>query len=484
MASHICVTVSGPALSFLIYENVNSFCDQEGFLLGEIISHVTDTISDAQIRGEKTETLISINSLMPLPHSVSFYNGIGKVNPEKLKAFMRDKTKEVVGWYSFRRNSSLVPHLRDRLLHKELSAALPHVSPEHFTMCLLNTAVTNGGSTHIFNHKFMRYRHSKFETLPMQVHNLGEAQPEYKVVPSTACLSESFNNIIASLKATHENTSDVELIRRIQDMLQKHLRKLISDVAASELKAAELEKEVDMLRQQSRPLPNEILLPHLLRDDVSNINKLDLSSSSSQMSDSTPHHTPVKGSSRSLSSSVSSGVDIASTNHIGVGGDVPKTSRGEDARNSPEPFAYVTEMKIQMSQPRGMSPMSSVSTDSSSNNINNNNNNKRATERSRGAIRGVGRGTRAKNQQLQQQMGMQRSGLGRGNNPETFPNLRGQPDSATSPSPSLRSPQVTSSGSKRRGGYAQALKRPGNPVEAGKPTTRAHSSNSSGSQEY
>jgi hypothetical protein len=32
---------------------------QEGFLLGEVVSHVTDTISDSQIRGEKMETIIS-----------------------------------------------------------------------------------------------------------------------------------------------------------------------------------------------------------------------------------------------------------------------------------------------------------------------------------------------------------------------------------------------------------------------------------------
>jgi hypothetical protein len=32
---------------------------QEGFLLGDVVSHVTDTISDSQIRGEKMETLIS-----------------------------------------------------------------------------------------------------------------------------------------------------------------------------------------------------------------------------------------------------------------------------------------------------------------------------------------------------------------------------------------------------------------------------------------
>lgn len=32
---------------------------QKGFLLGEVVSHVTDTISDSQIRGEKTETQIS-----------------------------------------------------------------------------------------------------------------------------------------------------------------------------------------------------------------------------------------------------------------------------------------------------------------------------------------------------------------------------------------------------------------------------------------
>ncbi|KAK7793820.1 hypothetical protein R5R35_014323 [Gryllus longicercus] len=473
MAAHICVTLSGPALSFLIYENVKCYCDQEGFLVGEIISHVTDTISDSQIRGEKTETIISVNSLMPIPSCLSFYNGVGKINEEKLKSFLKDKSKEVIGWYSFRRNSSLVPHLRDRLLHKELSAAVPHVSPEHFTMCLLNTSISNGGSTHVFNHKFLRYRHSKFEALPMQIHNLGETQPEYKIVPSTTSLSESFNNIIASLKVSHESGSDAALVCHIQRALQEHLRRLINDVAQSEIRVAELEKEVDMLRQQPGPMPNEVLLPQLLREDLNDTNKLE-----SSESDEPPILTPSKPIKRSQSPTT----DICS-NHIenrveeGGGG-------GGDVSSSNEPFAYVTEMKAQMSQPHSSQPSSSIAVEGTSAV-------KRPIERGRGSGRGVGRVTR-KTQQQQQKQQQQTS-------------LQQQPQKQSSPKPGDNSESAAAAASRRSGsagaspvrggttasnargpkrcGYAQAVKRAGANAESPKPVTRSQTANTS-SQEY
>lgn len=55
----VSVTISGPLLATLMYEHCNSPGDQEGFLLGEITSRITDTISDAQLHSEKQETNLS-----------------------------------------------------------------------------------------------------------------------------------------------------------------------------------------------------------------------------------------------------------------------------------------------------------------------------------------------------------------------------------------------------------------------------------------
>ncbi|KAJ4431513.1 hypothetical protein ANN_20111 [Periplaneta americana] len=421
---------------------------QEGFLLGEVVSHVTDTISDSQMRGEKTETLISVNSLMPISNAVTFYNGIGKVNHEKLKEFLKEKEKEVVGWYSFRRNSVLSPHLREKLLHKELCSFLSHLSSEHFTMCLLNTSVSTPGSTHVFNHKFIRYRHRMFEALPVQIHNLGEApQSEYKLVPSTACLSDSFNNIISSLRASSEMSSDASLVCNIQKALQEHLRNLINDVEHSERKIAELEREVDSLRSQPGPISNEILLPQILREEVpttiTNSSNMNSTNFEPPVSVDTQNVVPAKQTKSQNTHHAS-----AETNHVGA---PPKDEAPADRSNSPDAFAFVTEMKIQMSQPQNAVPQSPTPPASSVENSSVGSK-KPQSERGRGVARGIGRGVR-KTQQSKNKDGSDAS-----------PNLRQVSQSQaldTSKTPVRGTPNMNSATPKTRMAYSQAVKRPG-----------------------
>lgn len=435
MATNVYVSVSGPALSFLLYENVRSLSDQEGFLLGEVVSHVTDTISDSQIRGEKMETIISVNSLMPIPSTVAFYSGIGKVNHEKLKEFLKEKEKKVVGWYSFRRNSLLSPHLREKLLHKELCSSLSHLSSEHFTLCLLNTSVSTPGSTHVFNHKFMRHRHRMFEPLPVQIHNLGEApQSEYKLVPSTACLSDSFNNIISSLRARHEESSDASLVCNIQRALQEYMWNLINEVEHSERRIAELEKEVDSLRMQPGPISNEILLPQILQEDVSTTgsNNSSVSSTVPSISFDMLSAVPAK-----VTKNQSNHHTAVESNHLKV---VAKEEVVDDHHNPSDAFAFVTEMKIQMSQPH--SPTSTPIENSCVNSS------KRQGERGRG----IGRSRRSPRSKAPDALD---------NSPNFRRSLQSQALDTASSTPVRGALQNMNNVNTKPRGYAQAVKRTG-----------------------
>jgi hypothetical protein len=322
-----------------------------------------------------------VNSLMPIPSTVTFYNGIGKVNHVKLKEFLKEKEKEVVGWYSFRRNSVLSPHLREKLLHKELCSSLSHLSSEHFTMCLLNTSVSTQGSTHVFNHKFLRYRHRMFEALPVQIHNLGEApQSEYKLVPSTACMSDSFNSIISSLRAGHERISDASLVCNIQRALQEHLQNLINDIEHSERRITELEKEVDALRLLQGPISNEILLPNILQEEIPSAGNISNSISSTNPSVSADNVVPAKVTKNQGS------------HNAGVESNRLKVSAKEEVvgDNSSDAFAFVTEMKIQMSQPKNATSPPPVELFSVSSN-------KHSGEHGRGIGRGIRRSQQSKN---------------------------------------------------------------------------------------
>ncbi|XP_015521219.2 BRISC complex subunit FAM175B isoform X1 [Neodiprion lecontei] len=252
------VTVSGAALSLLLYENVRSMGDQIGFLVGEVLVYVTKNVTDSDRQVENIKTHVDISTIITYPSTNSLYNGIGHVDKEKLKAFIRDKSKHIVGWFRFRRNGSLVPTLQDKILHKELRSTLFNSDArnhEYFTMCLLNTSVSNRGGTHKFRHVFLRYKNGDFVPIPLRINNLGDdsSRPDgsdYKPTPLQKSLSETdaFTKIIKSLKLDVVKTPGTELVTCIQKAAEDYLEHLIPKLSASDREVAQLENKVWQLQ--------------------------------------------------------------------------------------------------------------------------------------------------------------------------------------------------------------------------------------------
>ncbi|CAG5076456.1 Similar to EAG_01033: BRISC complex subunit FAM175B (Camponotus floridanus) [Cotesia congregata] len=129
------VTISGAALSYLIYENVKTVSDQMGFLVGEVLTYVTKKVTDTDRQVDSTELHI-----------------IGKIDEGKLKEFVNGREKEIVGWYRFRLNSSLFPTLRDKVLHKQFENIFcdDDNDKQHFIAGMLGYNVTEKKNTHKF----------------------------------------------------------------------------------------------------------------------------------------------------------------------------------------------------------------------------------------------------------------------------------------------------------------------------------------------
>ncbi|XP_014486624.1 PREDICTED: BRCA1-A complex subunit Abraxas-like isoform X2 [Dinoponera quadriceps] len=253
------VTISGAALSLLFFENVRSVSDQMGFLLGEALEFVIRSYTDSDNQVETIKLHINVETIVTCPLLDILHNSTGRINKERLKDFVSDKSKHVIGWFRFRRSSSdLVPSLKDKLLHKQFAS---HFSDENsckeefFLTCLLNTCTSDRQGTHKFRHVFLRRKRGIFEPISLRINNLGDDASrhdgsDYKPTPArkSARTPDGFIKLIESLNLDLTRTGGLDSAMAIQREAERHLVSLIPKVCESDLEVAMLEQEVRELR--------------------------------------------------------------------------------------------------------------------------------------------------------------------------------------------------------------------------------------------
>ncbi|RZF42858.1 hypothetical protein LSTR_LSTR003682 [Laodelphax striatellus] len=218
-----------------------------GFLLGEKHSVITKAISDADVNGEKIETFIDINAVLPVGSPSLFCNNVGRVDDKKLKEQLGPFEKDTYGWYIFRRNSKLRPMLRGTCIHKELLRALPHISSQSFVLCCVGSEVSSI-STHRHRHVFFSYKNGTFEPMSVPVTNLGQS-PEsgYKGISIGNVSNTSFNCIISSLDLG-PNTRSVDLLKAVQRPLQEKIHCVAEQVQQFDLRNQRMIEEIKTLK--------------------------------------------------------------------------------------------------------------------------------------------------------------------------------------------------------------------------------------------
>ncbi|GAB1603997.1 uncharacterized protein LOC115219264 [Argonauta hians] len=249
--------VSGAVASSLSYEQIISG-DQFGFLLGKIIINVKDTVSDSQINATKVETYVHISSHLPCSHKMRFYDRRGKIVPENLKAILKDKQKEIVGWYRFRRNSTLQVSLLENAVHKSLVQYLDIGQPENFVFLLSTASTSYNMATHSYDHILYKFSHSSNEFLPMSlsVINLGDTtHSQYKSHGSATNLQTGiYQTVVQKFENRfHDERGDIRevgLVKELSANLLTQLEKISSLVSDEEKQLERLEAEVSMYEKK------------------------------------------------------------------------------------------------------------------------------------------------------------------------------------------------------------------------------------------
>ncbi|KAK0095456.1 hypothetical protein PV326_008312 [Microctonus aethiopoides] len=253
------VTISGAALSLLFYENVQRVGDQMGFLLGEVLTYVTKSVTDDDRQMESTKTHVDIQGILPSPSTALFYDSSGKINESVLMKFIGEKKNEIVGWYRFRSNGSLSPTFRDKIIHKQLDELFSDShNNQTFVTCMLNYGTTIIGGTHKFRHVFLRYHNGVYVPISLRINNLGADASrhdgsDYKPTPIRHYNNgpNYFKKLLESSKR-NTNMSGVEKISMIHKIAEKRLEKLVPDVCESDAKAAILEQKLQKVREEIR----------------------------------------------------------------------------------------------------------------------------------------------------------------------------------------------------------------------------------------
>ncbi|CAH2084729.1 unnamed protein product [Euphydryas editha] len=240
------VSLNGTALSFLLYECMNSVNSQEGFLIGDVTSEITNHISDTQNDSARLDTQIVIRTVLPLPSVSLFYLPTGTIKEDVLSDLLSNVATEVVGWYKYRKNSTIKPTFRDKLISKGLQKYFEkYHGRKTFVSCNLSSKTSSAGSTHTVIYRFGKINcFDMYEYVEDVTANLGEKLTGYKKANKVSphCI---FNKIVKESNVHTNNTNHA--ILSIQEAVDVRLIKEAKIAAKNECTIRELEAEIKQM---------------------------------------------------------------------------------------------------------------------------------------------------------------------------------------------------------------------------------------------
>ncbi|KAH3757723.1 BRISC complex subunit Abro1 [Pelomyxa schiedti] len=149
----IVVRLSGVTFASALYElSVAEGGDMEGAVLGSVTRSVVSTTEDSM--SDKTTTVISLNisAFVSSSPAFSFYDSSGTANTSHLLQ-LAPENQTILGWWKYRKCTSLHPSLRETAVHKSLHEIFESTADSQPLLFVLFTS--SGSPIYNVDYKFL-----------------------------------------------------------------------------------------------------------------------------------------------------------------------------------------------------------------------------------------------------------------------------------------------------------------------------------------
>jgi len=253
------LSVAGVTLASLFYELTASSTDMEGLLFGTTTHQVVQSFNDVQSQGaEEGKTTVAIQGFVCCGGPFSFYDGLGRVNKEKLEAFIGNRSKQsLIGWFKFRRHSPLRASVRETEVHSQLTAIWAEYNrdrPQNLHFGFLLGLFTSSYATeiHTYDYRFLHTQTQRggMKAVGLEVVNLMQsAHIEYNAFKTVSAPAPALAEV-----AREPVDQVLGALSTFFGSSLNQLQTLAGNVHASTLEIRLLHRQIDELRRKEAAL--------------------------------------------------------------------------------------------------------------------------------------------------------------------------------------------------------------------------------------